>query len=86
MSPRDVDLVLDGVGGDDTGALLGRPQARRHAGVHSRHDPSEQKAAARGVRTGYVSVHADGEQLRAIADLAEARTGCRVHVDATFPH
>ena len=79
----DVDLVLDGVGGEIQERSWGvlKPGGML-ASIRGR--PDEQKAAARGVRTGYVSVHADPEQLRAIADLAGAGR-LRVHVDATFP-
>ena len=79
----DVDLVLDGVGGEIQERSWGvlKPGGML-ASIRGR--PDEQKAAARGVRTGYVSVHADPEQLRAIAGLAGAGR-LRVHVDATFP-
>ena len=79
----DVDVLLDGVGGEVQERSWGvlKPGGML-ASIRGR--PDEQKAAARGVRAGYISVHADPEQLRAIADLASADR-LRVHVDAVFP-
>ena len=79
----DVDVVLDGVGGEIQERSWGvlKPGGML-ASIRGR--PDEQKAAARGVRAGHVSVHADPEELRAIADLASAGR-LRVHVEAVFP-
>ena len=79
----EVDVVLDGVGGEIQDRSWGvlKPGGML-ASIRGR--PDEQKAAARGVRAGYVSVHADSEQMRAIADLASAGR-LKVHVDAVFP-
>lgn len=79
----DVDVVLDGVGGEIQERSWGvlKPGGML-ASIRGR--PDEQKAAARGVRAGYVSVHADPEQMRAIADLASAGR-LKVHVDTVFP-
>ena len=80
---RDVDVVLDGVGGD----IQERSWAVLKPGgmlVSIRGRPNQEEASAHGVRAQHVSVHADAEQLRAIADLAAAGP-LTVHVDATFP-
>ncbi len=79
----DVDVVLDGVGGEiqeRSWAVL------KHGGVLAsiRGRPSEEQAASRGVRARHVSVHADPAQLHAIADLADEGR-LRVHVHGTFP-
>ena len=80
---RDVDVVLDGVGGESQerswsvlkpGGMLASIRGR----------PDAEQAAARGVRARYISVRNDAAQLRAIADLA-ARGLLNVHVDETFP-
>ena len=79
----DVDVVLDGVGGevqDRSWNVLKRGGVL--ASIRGR--PSEEQARVRGVQAQHVSVHADAAQLRAIADLAAADR-LRVHVDATFP-
>lgn len=79
----DVDVVLDGVGGevqDRSWNVLKRGGVL--ASIRGR--PSEERARVRGVRAQHVSVHADAAQLRAIADLAAADR-LRVRVDATFP-
>ncbi len=79
----EMDVVLDGVGGD----VLERSWDVLKPGgmlVSIRGRPSQEEASAHGVRAQHVSVHADGEQLRAIADLAEAGR-LRVHVDKVFP-
>ena len=79
----DVDVVLDGVGGEIQERSWGvlKPGGTL-ASIRGR--PSEEEAASRGVRAGHVSVHADPAQLRAIADLAnEGRL--RVHVHETLP-
>lgn len=78
-----VDVVLDGVGGEvqeRSWAVL-RPGGTL-ASIRGR--PSEEQAAARGVRAQHISVHADPSQLRAVADLAN-RGQLRVHVEAAFP-
>ena len=79
----DMDVVLDGVGGEIQERSFGvlKPGGML---VSIRGRPSQDQASARGVRAQHVSVHADAEQLRAIADLAEAGR-LAVHVDATFP-
>jgi len=74
---------LDGVGGD----IQERSWAVLKPGgmlVSIRGRPNQEQASAHGVRAQHVSVHADAEQLRAIADLAAAGP-LTVHVDATFP-
>ena len=80
---RDLDVVLDGVGGEiqerswsvlKTGGMLASIRGR----------PDDEQAAARGVRARYISVRADAAQLRGIADLAAGGL-LRVHVDETFP-
>ena len=80
---RDVDVVLDGVGGEiqerswsvlKPGGMLASIRGR----------PDDEQAAARGVRARYISVRADAAQLRAIADLAAGGL-LKVHVDETFP-
>ena len=79
----DVDVVLDGVGGEIQERSWGvlKPGGML-ASIRGR--PSAEQAEARGVRAGHVSVHADPAQLRAIADLAnEGRL--RVHVHETLP-
>jgi len=79
----EVDVVLDGVGGDiqERSWDLLKPGGML---VSIRGRPSQEQASARGVRARHVSVHADAEQLRTIADLAEAGR-LRVQVDKTFP-
>ena len=79
----DVDVVLDGVGGE----VQDRSWSVLKAGgmlASIRGRPDAEQAAARGVRAQHVSVHAESSQLRAIADLVEAGR-LRVHVDAVFP-
>ena len=80
---RDVDVVLDGVGGE----IQERSWSVLKAGgmlASIRGRPDAEQAAARGVRAQYISVRADAAELRAIADLA-ARGLLNVHVDDTFP-
>lgn len=80
---RDVDVVLDGVGGE----IQERSWSVLKAGgmlASIRGRPDAEQAAARGVRAQYISVRADATELRAIADLA-ARGLLNVHVDDTFP-
>ena len=79
----DVDVVLDGVGGEIQERSWGvlKPGGML-ASIRGR--PSEEQAASRGVRARHVSVRAEQAQLRAIADLAnEGRL--RVHVHETLP-
>ncbi len=80
---KNVDVVLDGVGGEiqDRSWDVLKP---RGILVSIRGRPDEEQAAARGLRTQYVSVESNSSQLRAIADLA-ATNQLKVHVDATFP-
>ena len=78
----DVDVVLDGVGGEIQERSWGVLK-RGGALASIRGRPDQDEAAARGVRAQHVSVHADPEQLRAIADLCnEGRL--RVHAGTTF--
>ena len=80
---ENVDVVLDGVGGDIQERSWGVLRAGGMlASIRGR--PSAEQAEARGVRAQHVSVHADRAQLRAIGDLAnEGRL--RVHVHETLP-
>ncbi len=79
---EDMDVLLDGVGGEIQERSWGTLK-RGGALASIRGRPDQDKAAARGVRAQHVSVHADPEQLRAIAGLCnEGRL--RVHVDTTF--
>ncbi|MDE0341750.1 MAG: NADP-dependent oxidoreductase [Deltaproteobacteria bacterium] len=78
----DVDVVLDGVGGevqDRSWTVI------RRGGVLAsiRGRPSAEEATTRGVRAQHVSVRADAAQLQAIAALA-AEGRLRVHVDEAF--
>ena len=79
----DVDVVLDGVGGEIQERSWGvlKPGGML-ASIRGR--PGAEQAEARGVRARHVSVRAEQAQLRAIADLAnEGRL--RVHVHETLP-
>lgn len=80
---KDVDVVLDGVGGEVQNRSWDVLKPRGML-VSIRGRPDGEKAAARGLRTQYVSVEPNSSQLRAIADLA-ATNRLKVHVDATFP-
>ena len=80
---KDVDVVLDCVGGEiqerSWGAL--KPGGML-ASIRGR--PDAEQAEAHGVRAQHVSVHTEQAQLRAIAGLAnEGRL--RVHVHETLP-
>ena len=80
---RDVDVVLDAVGGE----TLERSYAVVKKGgivVTIAGRPSEEKAAASGVRATWFLVRPDGEQLAEIARMIEAGT-VRPVVSEVFP-
>ena len=80
---KDVDVVLDCVGGDVQERSWGvlKPGGML-ASIRGR--PSSEQAATRGVRAQHVSVRTDPPQLHAIADLAK-QGHLRVHVHDTLP-
>ena len=81
---RDVDVVLDLVGGET--AIRSLPAIRDGGvliGVSSGTDAAAEAAAGR-VRVIYLLVEPDGAALEAIASLVEDG-GLRVHVSHTFP-
>jgi NADPH:quinone reductase-like Zn-dependent oxidoreductase len=81
---RDVDLVLDTVGGPDSRRLL---RVLKRGGALfpvylAEYDPEE--LAELGVTTSATQVRANGRQLEGIGRLVEAGT-LRVAIDSTFP-
>lgn len=80
---KDVDVVLDCVGGEVQERSWGvlKPGGML-ASIRGR--PSAEEAADRGVRAQHVSVRTDPPQLRAIAELA-GQGRLRVHVHETLP-
>jgi len=80
---RDVDLVLDTVGGPDSRRLL--PTLRRGGALYpvylAEYDPAE--LAALGVTTSSTQVRSSGAQLDEIGRLLDAGT-LRVAIDRTF--
>jgi NADPH:quinone reductase-like Zn-dependent oxidoreductase len=81
---RDVDLVLDTVGGPDSRRLLRvlKPGGSLFPVYLAEYDPEE--VARLGVTTSATQVRSSGEQLTQIAGLIEAGT-LRVAIDSTYP-
>ena len=81
---RDVDLVLDTVGGPDSGRFL--RTLRRGGTLYNvflaAYDPAE--VARLGVTTSGTQVRSGGRQLAELGRLLDAGT-LRVAVDSTFP-
>lgn len=81
---HDIDLVLDTVGGPDSGRFL---RTLKRGGALfpvyiAQFDPDE--VARLNVTTSGTQVHSNGAQLAELGDLADAGT-LRVAIDSTFP-